>query len=104
MRSQSALPPGLTGSALTAGVIAAIQTFGNRINFHPHLHFLVTEGGVDEAGIFHLILRMEIFARPEREEVWMNPAATGPADGSRVARPPAQAVLDRFRSPIYASS
>ncbi len=39
-----------TGSALTAGVVAAIQTFGDRINFHPHLHFLVTEGGVDEAG------------------------------------------------------
>ncbi len=31
------------------GVIAAIQTFGDRINLHPHLHFLVTEGGVDEA-------------------------------------------------------
>ena len=29
------------------GVIAAIQTFGTRINLHPHLHFLVTEGGVD---------------------------------------------------------
>jgi hypothetical protein len=51
------------------GVIAAIQTFGNRINYHPHLHFLVTEGGVDAAGVFHEIPRMddsrlaEIFAR-----------------------------------------
>jgi hypothetical protein len=35
------------------GVIAAIQTFGDRINLHPHLHFLVTEGGVDGAGLFH---------------------------------------------------
>jgi hypothetical protein len=26
-----------------------IQTFGDRINLHVHLHFLVTEGGVDEA-------------------------------------------------------
>ena len=25
----------VTGSALTPGVIAAIQTFGDRINFHP---------------------------------------------------------------------
>ena len=32
-----------TGSELIPGVIAAIQTFGDRINFHPHLHFLVTE-------------------------------------------------------------
>jgi hypothetical protein len=51
------------------GVIAAIQTFGTRINFHPHLHFLVTEGGVNETGIFHKIPRIddsrlaEIFAR-----------------------------------------
>lgn len=37
------------------GVIAAIQTFGDRINFHPHLHFLVTEGGVDGAGTFHKV-------------------------------------------------
>jgi hypothetical protein len=48
---------------------AAIQTFGDRINFHPHLHLLVTEGGVDRAGIFHRIPRLddarlaEIFAR-----------------------------------------
>jgi len=41
------------------GVIAAIQTFGGRINFHPHLHFLVTEGGVDKAGMFHKILRID---------------------------------------------
>ncbi len=59
----------LTGSALMPGVIAAIQTFGNRINFHPHLHYLVTEGGVDEEGDFHQIPRIddarlaEIFAR-----------------------------------------
>jgi hypothetical protein len=49
----------LTGSALTPGVVAAIQTFGDRINFHPHLHFLVTEGGMDEAGVFHQIPRLD---------------------------------------------
>ena len=27
-----------TGSELMPGVIAAIQTFGDHINFHPHLH------------------------------------------------------------------
>jgi len=59
----------VTGSALRPGVIAAIQTFGARINLHVHLHFLVTEGGVDEAGVFHKIPRIddsrleEIFAR-----------------------------------------
>jgi hypothetical protein len=46
-----------------------IQTFGDRINLHVHLHFLATEGGVDEAGLFHKIPRIddvrlaEIFAR-----------------------------------------
>ncbi|MGB9005375.1 MAG: transposase, partial [Candidatus Aminicenantales bacterium] len=40
-------------------ITAAIQTFGDRINLRPHLHFLVTEGGVDRAGVFHLIPRMD---------------------------------------------
>jgi hypothetical protein len=51
------------------GVIAAIQTFGDRMNLHPHLHFLVTEGGVDKAGLFPKVPRIddsrltELFAR-----------------------------------------
>jgi hypothetical protein len=59
----------LTGEALVPGIIAAIQTFGDRINFHPHLHLLVTEGGVDQTGTFHRIPRLddarqaEVFAR-----------------------------------------
>ncbi|MFO7890385.1 MAG: transposase [bacterium] len=32
-----------------------IQSFGSRINFHPHLHFLVTEGGTDKKGQFHKV-------------------------------------------------
>jgi hypothetical protein len=45
----------LAGSKLIPGVIAAIQTFGNRINVHPRLHFLVTEGAVNKAGLFYEI-------------------------------------------------
>jgi hypothetical protein len=51
------------------GVIAAIQTFGDRMNPHPHLHFLVTEGGVGKDGLFHKVPRIddsrqaELFAR-----------------------------------------
>ena len=58
-----------TGNKLRPGIIVAVQTFGDRINFHPHLHFLVTEGGIDGAGVFHLVPRIddarleEIFAR-----------------------------------------
>jgi hypothetical protein len=69
LRSLSRYFEVVTGSALTPGVIAAIQTFGDRINLHVHLHFLVTEGGTEEAGVFHKIPRIddsrlaEIFAR-----------------------------------------
>ena len=42
-----------------SGIISSIQTFGDRINLHPHLHFLVTEGGVDNGGIFHKIPRLD---------------------------------------------
>ena len=57
------------GKTLEPGVIAVIQTFGDCINFHPHLHFLVTEGGVDEAGVFQKMSSFdddrlaEVFAR-----------------------------------------
>ena len=49
----------VAGRDVMPGVIAAIQTFGDRINAHPHLHFLVTEGGVDEAGVFHKVPRID---------------------------------------------
>jgi len=35
LRSLNRYSEVVTGSALTSGVIAAIQTFGDRINFHP---------------------------------------------------------------------
>jgi len=38
----------VTGRELTPGIIAVIQSFGSRINLHPHLHFLITEGGVSK--------------------------------------------------------
>jgi len=34
----------VTGLELMPGVVAVIQTFGDRINFHPHIHILATEG------------------------------------------------------------
>jgi len=40
---------------ITPGIIAVIQSFGSRINFHPHLHFLVTEGGTDKQGQFQKV-------------------------------------------------
>ena len=39
------------------GVVAVIQTFGDRINFHPHIHVLITEGGTAPDGSFHRVPR-----------------------------------------------
>jgi len=46
-----------TGLDLMPGVVAVIQTFGDRINFHPHIHILVTEGGTAPDGTCHHICR-----------------------------------------------
>jgi len=59
----------VAGRELTPGIIAVIQSFGSRINLHPHLHFLVSEGGSDQEGRFHSVSRFnddllrEIFTR-----------------------------------------
>ncbi|MBE9551157.1 MAG: transposase [Proteobacteria bacterium] len=42
----------VTGKEITPGIIAVIQSFGSKINLHPHLHFLLTEGGVAKDGRF----------------------------------------------------
>jgi len=46
----------LAGELLVPGIIVAVQTFGDRINFHPHLHLLVTEDAVVDRIIDHLKL------------------------------------------------
>lgn len=46
-------------SQVARGFSQSFQKFGDRINLHPHLHFLVTEGGVDKAGVFHNVSRIE---------------------------------------------
>lgn len=35
---------------VTPGIIVGLHTFGSRINFNPHLHMLVTMGGMKENG------------------------------------------------------
>lgn len=43
----------VTGQEIVPGIIACIQTFGDRINLHPHSHCLVSEGGEQRDGRFH---------------------------------------------------
>lgn len=35
---------------VTPGIIAGLHTFGTRLNFNPHVHMLVTMGGMKESG------------------------------------------------------
>ena len=54
-------------NAAVPGMIAAIQTFGSDIDWHPHLHCLVTNGAFTPDGTFHAMeilspsIIMEIF-------------------------------------------
>jgi hypothetical protein len=47
------------GKEITPGIIAVIQSFGSKINLHPHLHFLLTEGGEAQDGHFHKFSRFD---------------------------------------------
>ncbi|MGB7294389.1 MAG: transposase [Candidatus Aminicenantales bacterium] len=44
-----------TGSELIPGVVAVIQSFGQKMNFHPHIHLLASAGGEDGEGTFHRV-------------------------------------------------
>ncbi|XKB97197.1 transposase [Niallia sp. JL1B1071] len=35
---------------VTPGIIAGLHTFGSRVNFNPHVHMLVTMGGLTKKG------------------------------------------------------
>ena len=49
MRERLGLPDGQLAA------IAAVQTFGDYLGFHPHLHVLAASGLVDREGLFHLL-------------------------------------------------
>ena len=49
MRERLGLPDGQLAA------IAAVQTFGDYLGFHPHLHVLAASGLVDREGRFHLL-------------------------------------------------
>jgi len=36
-----------SGSKAVPGILAVVHTFGRGLNFHPHVHVLITEGGLD---------------------------------------------------------
>jgi len=49
MRQSLRLPEGMPG------MVMAIQTFGDYVNFHPHLHALVADGLFTDTGLFYVM-------------------------------------------------
>lgn len=44
------------------GIILAIQTYGDLVNFHPHLHALVTDGAFGSNGWFYAFPKIDLYA------------------------------------------
>ena len=38
---------------LQGGMTAILHTWGSNLYFHPHIHCIVTGGGIDKAGVWH---------------------------------------------------
>jgi hypothetical protein len=66
------------GQKLRLGVVAVVQTAGRASNYNPHLHLMVTGGGIDEAGkwqevktvsydFLHREWQRQLFARLEEQ-------------------------------------
>jgi hypothetical protein len=70
------------------GVVASIQTFGSRVNWHPHLHLLVTDGAFRRDGAFlsRAHHEIEVLAEAFRRSRWRGFATTRPQNWSRSSR------------------
>jgi hypothetical protein len=42
------------------GLVVCVHSFGNLLNFHPHLHVMVTDGGFTPDGAFHPLPTMSL--------------------------------------------
>ena len=59
MRTALGLPEGI------AGIVMVIHTFGEYLDFHPHLHALVADGLFTRSGVFHVL--PDVSLRPLEE-------------------------------------
>jgi hypothetical protein len=50
----------LNGKEAVPGVVVSIQTFGDLVNFHPHLHCLVTDGCFMANDWFYVLPEIDI--------------------------------------------
>lgn len=42
------------------GLVVCVHSFGNLLNFHPHLHVMATDGTFTPDGVFHPLPRMSL--------------------------------------------
>jgi len=42
------------------GLVVCVHSFGNLLNFHPHLHVMATDGGFTPEGVFHPLPTMSL--------------------------------------------
>jgi hypothetical protein len=52
--------PSLKNTEAVPGAIIAIQTFGDLVNFHPHLHALGSAGVFGATGWFYASRRLDL--------------------------------------------
>lgn len=50
----------------TPGIVSVMHTFGSILDFHPHIHILLTEGGVSENNNFDFLVWQECNFFPEK--------------------------------------
>lgn len=48
------------------GIVSVMHTFGSTLNFHPHIHILLTEGGLGEDENFDFLIWKECNFFPEK--------------------------------------
>ena len=72
----------LLGDDATPGGIVAIQTFGQLLHFHPHIHALITDGGFTSAGQF-LRLPVNLSHEPFLR-IWQNSVFSLLLDAGRI--------------------
>ena len=47
------------GMKIEPGIILVVQTAGKASTWNPHVHFLITEGGLDKDGVWHNVSYMD---------------------------------------------
>ena len=81
--------------AFRPGMVAVVQTFGDQLNLHPHVHALVTRGGWTADGAYSNAVRGKLKARLQARKA--EPPASGPASEPPLPLAPVSPSLAALR-------